>query len=190
MAAESNSTKPTNASNQNAPPVVNQKNPQTNKIEPEKVLFEWKAPERPFKKRGRDFWVTIITIASLFGVILFFAEGAMPVILIVALIFLFYVMSTVEPQDVDYKITNRGVKIADGTTEWQFLTRYWFSNRFGSDLLVFEMNVVPGRLEVVVDAKDKTKLKNVLKDYIVEEEVPASKLDNAANWFAEKLPDS
>ena len=160
MATKLNNMGPTDKPNQTAPPVDN---PQIKKIEPEKTLFSWKAPERPFKKRGRDFWVTVITIATLFGVVLFFAEGAMPVILIVALVFLFYVMSTVEPQEVEYGLTNRGVKIVDRTTEWQFLTRYWFSSRFGSDLLVFEMNVIPGRLEVVVNGKDKAKLKNALK---------------------------
>jgi len=185
MAAKSNSTETQTSVNQNSSSVVN---PQNQKLEPEKELFAWKAPERPFKKRGRDFWVTVITIASLFGVILFFAEGAMPVILIIAMVFLFYVMSTVEPQEVDYRITNRGVKFADKTTEWQYLTRYWFSSRFDTPLLVFEMSLVPGRLELVINEKDKTKIGKALKDYVIEEEVPASKLDNAANWFAKKLP--
>lgn len=170
------------------PPIAGATTPESHKIEPEKTLFTWKAPERPFKKRGKDFWVTVITIASLFGIIMFFAEGAMPVILIVSLVFLFYIMSTVEPQEIMYSITNRGVKIVDRTTEWQYLTRFWFSRRFDSSLLVFEMNVIPGRLEVVIDEKDKAKIKDVVKDYVLEEEVPPSRLDNAANWFAKKLP--
>lgn len=185
MTQKINNVKPASIPNQSDPAVAI---PQTKKIEPEKILFSWRAPERPFKKRGRDFWVTVITIASLFGVILFFAEGAMSVVLIVALVFLFYVMSTVEPQSIEYHITNKGVKISERTTEWQFLTRYWFSSRFDTPLLIFEMNVIPGRLETVIQDKDKPSIRKALKDYTVEEEVPPSGLDNAANWFAKKLP--
>ena len=40
----------------------------------EKVLFEWEAPERAYKKRDRDFWITIIAILVLVSVILFLVK--------------------------------------------------------------------------------------------------------------------
>src|SRR3989344_2388837 len=85
------------------------------RFEPEKDLHSWKAPSRPFKKRGREFWVTVLSIAALLAFVLFLAEGVMPVILIISLVFLFYVLSTVTPEEIEYKITNRGVKVADKT---------------------------------------------------------------------------
>jgi hypothetical protein len=156
--------------------------------EPEKTLFSWKAPLRPFKRRDREFWVTVIVITVIFGVILFLIEGAMPVILIISVVFLFYVLSTVEPEEIEYGITNRGVKIVNKTTSWDFLTRYWFSKRYNSKLLIFEMTSIPGRLEVVIHEKDKNSLKKHLNKYVVEEEVPPSSLDKTANWLSKKFP--
>jgi hypothetical protein len=155
---------------------------------PEKDLFVWKAPSRPFKRRDRDFWMTVVAIAVIFGLILFLIEGVMPVILIIAIVFLFYVLSTVEPEEIEYKITNKGVKIADKRTDWEMFTRFWFSRRFNSRLLVFETLALPGRLELVVKETDTQKLKKILAKYLLEEEAPPSGLDRAANWFSKKLP--
>ena len=72
----------------------------------------------------------------------------MPVILIVSLVFLYYVMSTVEPENIEYKITTKGIKIAGRLTEWQGMTRFWFSKRFDNDLLVIGTVAIPGRIGI------------------------------------------
>ena len=41
------------------------------KPDPEKKLFYWQAASRPFKKRDKQFWVKLLTIAGVFGFILF-----------------------------------------------------------------------------------------------------------------------
>ena len=156
--------------------------------EPEKELFAWTAPARPFKKRDKQFYITVFAIAGIVALVLGLAEGAMPVILIVALVFLFYVMNTVEPGNMEYKITNKGIKIENKKTEWSIMTRFWFSHRFDSELLVIETLVLPGRIELVIKLEDKEQIKKIVSTYITEEEVPPSYLDKAANWFATKLP--
>jgi len=156
--------------------------------EPEKDLFAWKAPSRPFRRRDREFWMTVIAIAGISSLVLFLIEGAMPVILIISIVFLFYVLSTVPPEEIEYKITNKGIKIVDRRTNWDLLTRFWFSKRSDSELLVFEMLVIPWRLELVINTKDKDSLRKVLSEYLNEEEVPPSSLDKATNWFSNKLP--
>lgn len=164
---------------------------QTNlKKEVEKVLFSWTAAARPFKRRTREFYVTIITIAIIVGLILFLTEGFMPVVLLISLIFLFYILNTVEPERIEYKITNQGLKIADKKTEWELLNRFWFTKRYDSELLILGMNVVPGRMELVVNSSDKETLRKTISRYLSEEEIPPSFLDKAANWFAKKLPGS
>ena len=59
------------------------------KQEPERELVSWKAAARPFKRRDRRFYVTVFAMAGIAGVVLFAIEGVMPVILIIALAFLF-----------------------------------------------------------------------------------------------------
>ena len=161
--------------------------PGTLQREPERDLVTWTAPA-PFKRRDRQFYVTTFAIAGIVSLVLFLAEGAMPVILIISLVFLYYVLSTVEPESIEYKITNRGIKIAGRLTPWQNLTRFWFSKRFDNDLLVTETPRVPGRIEMVIKPEIKGDLKKEISAYIPYEEVSASGLDRVTNWVAAKLP--
>lgn len=173
--------------NQKEPQNPSQNQQERPGIEPEKDLFSWSAQSRPFQQRGREFWVRVIAIASVFGLILFVVEGVMPVILMIAIIFLYYILSTVKPEQMDYRITNKGVKIANRTTEWLVMTRFWFSKRLDSELLVFETLNFPGRVELVINPKDKNKLKEIISKYILEEEAPPTRMDKAADWFSKRL---
>lgn len=157
--------------------------------EPEREIIVWTAPGRPFKRRNNQFYVTIFAIAGIIGLVLFFAEGIMPVLLIIALMFLYYVLSTVEPEKVEYKVTNKGIKIADKLTEWQFLNRFWFSERFGTSLVVIETFQIPGTMEIVINPEIKERLKKEISAYIPYEAVaPSSNYDKVTNWFTSKLP--
>jgi hypothetical protein len=158
------------------------------KQEPERELISWKAAARPFKRRDKRFYVTIFAMALIVGVVLFAIEGVMPVILIIALVFLFYVLSTVEPEEVEYVVTNKGVKVAGKKTEWAYLGRFWFRHQFDSELLVIEAANLVGRMELVIDKDKKDEIKKALSSHLTEEEIPPAYLDKAANWFAQKLP--
>jgi len=161
---------------------------QTSKQESEKLLLSWTAPARPFKRRDKDFWTTVIVITLIVGLILFFAEGFMPVILIISIIFLYYILSTVEPESIQYKITTWGIKMADKLSPWGDLNRFWFTKRFNDEILVFEAYTIGGRLEVVINGTDREKIKDILSKYLLFEKAPPSILDKAANWFTKKLP--
>jgi hypothetical protein len=155
----------------------------------EKVLLSWNAPTRPFKRRAKDFYVSLIAISSLVGLILFIIEGIMPVILLISLVFLFYVLSTVEPEKIEYQITNFGIKVGDKRTPWDLMGRFWFTQRFGSELLIVEIFQLPGRMELVIDGADKEKIKQAMSDYLLHEKAPPGWLDKAANWATKRLPD-
>lgn len=154
----------------------------------EKVLFTWRAKSRPFKRREREFWVSIFAIAAVCSFILFIIEGVMSVILVISLVFLFYVLSTVEPDVIEYSITSMGVKIVDRRIDMDLIIRFWFSERFGANILVFDLITFPGRLELVVDSKDQSAIRKALTPYIPEEEAPPTRMDKAANWLAGKIP--
>ena len=97
-------------------------------------------------------------------------------------------MSTVAPEDIEYKITNKGVKIGGRLTEWQFLGRFWFGKRFDSELLILETRMIPNRMELVIKSEVKGEIEKNLKEYLVEEEISPSNLDKAVDWFSKKLP--
>ena len=171
-------------------PAEEVKNTATSTLENQKEqdLFAWRAPSRPFKTRSREFYVTLFAITGLVGLILFIAEGAMPVVLLIAIVFLFYILSTVAPEEIEYRITNRGIKIAGSKTDWQMMGRFWFTRRMESDLLVIETFTIPGRLELVVKSEEIETIRKNLSSYLTEEEVQPSGLEKAANWFSSKLP--
>lgn len=155
--------------------------------EEEKELFSWKAPARPFKKRDKEFFTTVAAIGLLMGLILFFTGGFLPVAVIIALVFLVYVLSTVPPEEVEHKITTRGVYFAGKQNPFIELRRFWFTHRFGSDLLVLETMRLPGRLEFVVEKKDEGIIKKHLSEYILFEEAAPNVLDKAANWLGKRV---
>jgi hypothetical protein len=157
---------------------------------PEKVLLSWKSSSRPFQKHSREYWVRFITIAAIFGVLLYIIEGIMPVLLLIAIVFLYYVLSTVEPEAVEYGITNKGIKVLDKLTEWPNIMRFWFTQRLNQDIVIFQTLTMPGRLELVVPSELKDKLKKIVLPYIPEEETPPTNFDKAADWVAKKLTET
>lgn len=154
----------------------------------EKELFSWKAPARPFKKRDKEFFTTVLALAFLIGLILFFVEGILPVAVVIALVFLVYVLSTVEPEEVEHAVTTKGVSFVGKKYRWEELTRFWFTKRFGNELLVFESLGIPNRIEMVVQEADKERIKNAVEDYLVYEEAAPNFLDKAAAWFSKQVP--
>lgn len=169
-------------------PKTEEPKPVVAKPEPEKDLVTWTAPARPFKRRNREFFITVIAMASVAGFVLFLIEGWLPVVLIISLVFLFYVMSTVEPENIQYKITTKGINVGGSTTTWDVMGRFWFAKRFDSELLVVETATLPGRLEVIVGSDVKEPIKKAVSDYLVHEEVPPSYLDKAALWVSKRMP--
>ena len=158
------------------------------KVVSERELLSWTAPARPFKRRDRRFYVTTFSIAGIVGLILFLAEGFMPVLLIISIVFLYYVLSTVEPENIDYKITNLGVKVGVNRTDWENFKRFWFIRRFDNDMLVLETTSIPGRMEMVINSETKESLMKVVSEYVPYEEVPTSGVDNFIDWVSKKLP--
>ena len=158
--------------------------------EPERDLVTWTAPARPFKRRDKKFYTTVFAIAGIISLVIFLAEGIMPVVLIVALTFLYYVLSTVPPENIEYKITNRGVKVDGKLTEWPNFSRFCFSSKMGGNMLDFETFFIPGRMEIMINPEIKDVLKREISAYIPYEELPASGLDKVTDWVASKLPNN
>jgi hypothetical protein len=156
--------------------------------EPERDLVSWKAVSRPFKKRDKQYFVTVFAVVGIVSLVVFLAEGLMPVVLIISLVFLYYIMSTVAPEEVEYKITNKGVKIADKLIEWQLFIRFWFGKRMDNDVLFFDTFNLPGRMEIVIKPELKETLKKEISAYLPYDEASATSLEKVTNWVAKKLP--
>jgi len=154
-----------------------------------KTLLSWEAPERVFKKRNKEFWTTVLSIALLISVILFFAKEYLLIATIFALIFLSYVLSTNPPQTTKYKITNQGVFRGADKYEWRTLWRFWFQEKEGQTILNIDTRLAfPKRLILLLGNQDKKKVRQTLEDFIPYEEVGPDFIEKSAHWLAKTFP--
>ena len=155
----------------------------------EKVKFEWEAPERAYQKKDRDFWITVISILVLVSVILFFVKEFFLIGALISALFLYYVLSTVPPQNIKYKITNRGVYFGEISYSWEDLYRFWFKNSLDSEMMFIETKLrFPRQVSFVINPADKEKLLDIMKRKIPLFESQPNTVDKITKWFGDRLP--
>jgi len=154
-----------------------------------KILYSWKAPARPFKKRDKEFWKTVVTILVLVCLILFFVREWFLIAALVALMFVYYVLSTVEPEEMECKITNRGILYAGENYPFEEVSQFWFSEKYRQRVINFELKGgrLLGRLTILVGKGEEQKMREILLKYLVEEEAPAGFLDKAGKWLEKRV---
>lgn len=157
-------------------------------VKPEKSLITWKALSRPFKRRSREFYINLFSVAGLLGLIIFLIEGVVPVILIAALLFMFYVFSTIEPEHAEYSLTSYGVRINGQMIKyWDEMGLYWFSKRMDHETLIIETNAMPWKIEMVIDPSEKEKIEEIISKKLYLNDNPDTNIDKVVAWFGNKI---
>ena len=100
-------------------------------MENPQVVFSWKAPIRPYKKRSGLVLRFYLAVALLLSLIVFFFGDRILIIPIWAVLFLFYVLTITPPPEIENKITKFGLETAGLTLRWELLSDFYFSKRFG-----------------------------------------------------------
>lgn len=152
------------------------------------MLFEWRALDRPNKTWSKDFYSTVIVLAFLVSVIMFFIEGILPVIVVWAIVFMMWSMNRLPAQETDYSITNWGIRTKDGTYRWEEMNNFWFEDKWGSRILRVSINRLPWQLILVIDDKDEEKIKKMVLEYVVYEVPKPTWSDKAVKWLGDKIP--
>lgn len=160
-------------------------------VKEEKELLAWKALSRPFQRKDRDFWVTAIASVVLVCVILFFVGEWGLIAAILALLFLYYVLTTVEPEKASYRITTKGIYYPgiDQRINWDFLKSFYFIEKWGHLLLKIEtyLSTLP-LISLVVNKKDENELFKLMKKYLPEGEEKKTAADKISGWVYRRLP--
>src|SRR5690348_2144771 len=76
-----------------------------------KTLLSWSAPGRPFRKRGKQFYLTALLIALLIEVIFFFFSQYLFMYVVMSLVFAGLALSSAPPKNFHYKISTEGITI-------------------------------------------------------------------------------
>ncbi len=155
----------------------------------EVVLYEWEAHERVYKVRDKDFWITSVAILVIVSVIFFLLKEFFLIMALGSVLFLYYVLSTVPPEKIKNKITNRGIYFGELMYPWEQLVRFWFKKSLGTETMLLETNLrFPPQVSLVVEEKDKEKLKEIIIKKIPLVENSPNFVDKASKWFIERLP--
>jgi hypothetical protein len=156
-----------------------------------KVIYSWQSPSRSFKKRNKNFWVNILSILFLIGLILILAGGQfMLLAVLISLTFLYYVFSTVEPELTEHKITNRGFVYFGQNYPWETIKQFWISEKNGVKVLNLELitqNFIK-RISPLIGNGDVSKIRETLIKFVVEEEATPNFMDKSSDWLVKKIP--
>ncbi len=155
---------------------------------PEMQVIEWRALTRPFKKRHQRYFTTILIIALLISLILFFAGQYLPIAVVISAVFLVYVQSVVPPIEINHLITTYGIKIDTEMYYWQEFGRFWFEDKMGQPQVVIETMRFPGRISLVLGDVTKKQIKDILSEVLMFERPPLTQYEKVAKWLEKRLP--
>lgn len=155
-----------------------------------RTLLSWTAAGRPFKKRGREYFLNIIIITALVIVILLLFREYMLILLVGAFVFVSYALNAIAPHDFHYKITTEGIRIEDHVFLWQELYDFYFKRIQGAEVLhVRTRSFYPGELTLVLGEMHKEHIKTVLLPYLpYREYIKPTFMDKSGDWLSKTFP--
>ncbi len=156
----------------------------------DKTLLSWSSPSRPFKKRSREFYATLVAIVLLVSAILFFFSQYALILAVWALTFLAIVLSTVSPHNVEHKITTQGIVIDQRAYLWNELYDFYFKKHFGEEVLeVRSRTFLPTLIVLTLGNISKEEVKKATIKYLpYREKVERTFMDKAADWLTHTFP--
>ena len=162
----------------------NLKNPQ--------VVFSWKAPLRPYKKRSKLILRFYIALSLLISLIVFFFGDKILLLPIWAVLFLFYTLTITPPPEVENRITTFGIESAGIIASWDTLSHFYFGRRFGFDTLTI-VSQPPFFYHLYLtlpDKETKEKVFNILTQHLIFQENPKKSItEKIADFFLSLLPE-
>lgn len=160
-------------------------------IETKKLLLNWSSPARPFKKRDKDFFTTVATLAVLSIVILLFLQEFLIVLVVFSIVFLVFVLSTIPPETVQHSIFTTGIQTADHFYTWNEFEFYRYEIRWGTDMLVIKTRrSFPSALFMLLDENSSREtIDNLISGVIPKrDDIDNTWMDRASEWLSKKIP--
>lgn len=161
-------------------------------MENPQLIFSWKAPLRPYKKRSKLIIRFYFGVAFLLSSIVFFFGDKILIIPILAVLFLFYILTITPPPEVENKITAFGIDSAGVVIRWENLSYFYFEKKFSFYTLtvVSQPPYFYHFYMVVPNENIKNKLINILGQYLLYQEKPQRTLvDKIIHFLSELIPD-
>ena len=154
-----------------------------------KSLISWKSPERVFRARSKKYFFKV----GLYGLIFILAAIAFGefflVGVILAIMFVVYVLATHPPNNIEQKITNMGITSGGRAFLWEELDSFWFDRKGDDRILMVETKLhYPGRLIVLLTTVSERTLLDMLEKHLHYHPAPVhTLLDKWANSLQQRI---
>ncbi len=164
--------------------------PQVNRQHAVETLLTWKAPGRPFRKRGKEYYLTSLLAAILIEIILFLFAQYMLMMVVLSFVFLSFVLVTIPPHDFTYRLSTEGISMEDHFYLWQELYDFYFKNKEGAETLHIRTQAfLPGELIIPLGHVDKEHLKSILLQALPYREIiKPTFMEKSADWLSRTFP--
>lgn len=158
-------------------------------IKVEKILAQWEAPSRPYKKRNREYYTTVASIVFLLAVILLLLKEFLLVGVIITFAFVSYALSSVQPGNTNHQITTKGVRTEDRLFKWETLTNFWLQEKWGQEIMIIMTKLnLPSHIMMIIEPQKRDKIIKSVGQMIPLEKPEDSFVDRASTWLQKKVP--
>lgn len=154
-----------------------------------KSIISWKSPERVFRARSKKYFFKV----GLYGLIFILAAIAFGefflVGVILAIMFVVYVLATHPPNTIEHKITNMGITSGGRAFLWEELDSFWFDRKGDDRLMLVETKLhYPGRLIILLTTVSERTLLDMLEKHLHYHPAPVhTLLDKWANSLQQRI---
>lgn len=155
-----------------------------------RTLLSWTAPGRPFRKKKREFYLSVLLIFFLIELIVFLFAQYQLMLAVAAVTFLSIVLSTVPPKDFHYRVSTEGVKVEDHFYIWGELYDFYFKKIDGVDTLIIRTEaLIPGELRITLGNISKEHARQVLINFLPYREVVSQTfMEKSGEWLSKNFP--
>lgn len=155
-----------------------------------RTLLSWTAPGRPFREKGRQYYLSIVLIVVVIETLLFLFSEYQLMVVVIALAFLAIALASVAPKTFHYRISTEGIKVEDYFFIWSELYDFYFKKMDGVDILVVRTEAfLPGELKISLGDLSRDHVRRTLVQYIpYREYVKPSFMEKAGEWLAHNFP--
>src|SRR5207247_1535596 len=129
-----------------------------------KTFLSWHAPGRPFKSHSREYFINGLLITAAVEILVFLVfKDFYLMAAIMALVFLWFALSTVPPRSFYYKVSSQGIQVEDHFFIWEELYDFYFMKQHGQDVLhVGTRSFFPGELLITLGDMPLAQVKTAL----------------------------
>lgn len=163
---------------------------QADDLNPFQVLHEWRAANRPFRKKDRSYFTTVAVLVVVFSPFAFIFGGVPLFLALMALGFVSYVFNLVPPEEVMYRLSTQGITVDDQFYHWNELDSFWLAKKDSAKVLHILTHLnFPGMLMLVVPDEMEDKVTRICARYLPFREIPPkSFVEKAAESLQKHFP--